>query len=48
MEHPFGTSGEESIPDGFQVEQWTQDLDEEFRLVRNESFPGHWGATPDA
>ncbi len=46
MEHPLGTVGDAATPDGFQAEQWTRDFDEEFRLVRNESFSDHWGATP--
>ncbi|MGW4400128.1 GNAT family N-acetyltransferase [Amycolatopsis nivea] len=46
LEHPLGTAGEVAIPDGFRIEQWTRDLDEDFRLVRNESFQDQWGATP--
>ncbi|MFE3176767.1 GNAT family N-acetyltransferase [Amycolatopsis sp. NPDC059090] len=46
MEHPLGTVGEAPIPEGFQAEQWTRELDEDFRLARNESYQDHWGATP--
>ena len=46
MEHPLGTVGEAAIPDGFEVRQWARDIDEEFRLVRNQSFQDHWAAPP--
>ena len=47
MEHPLGDAlGDAAIPDGLQVEPWSERNDEDFRLIRNESFKDHWGSTP--
>jgi len=45
MTHPLG-GGSAPVPDGFAAERWTAENDEDFRLVRNESYLDHWGATP--
>lgn len=47
MEHPLGDAlGDAAIPDGLQVEPWSERNDEDFRLIRNEAFKDHWGSTP--
>ncbi|WP_431951432.1 GNAT family N-acetyltransferase [Actinacidiphila sp. bgisy167] len=47
MEHPLGDAiPEAAIPDGLRVEPWSERNDEEFRMIRNESFKDHWGAVP--
>ncbi|GAA1978975.1 GNAT family N-acetyltransferase [Catenulispora subtropica] len=39
MEHPLGDAIPETmVPDGLRVEPWTQQNDEEFRMIRNEAF----------
>ncbi|WP_406638067.1 GNAT family N-acetyltransferase [Amycolatopsis sp. WGS_07] len=48
LERPLGTVGDAALPAGFQAEPWSAEIDEEFRLVRNESYQDHWGATPVA
>lgn len=45
MERPLG-GGVPAIPAGFHLEQWTAGNDEDFRLVRNESFLDYWNAPP--
>jgi mycothiol synthase len=34
------------ISDGLRIEPWSENNDEEFRFVRNESFRDNWGSTP--
>ena len=47
MEHPLGDAlGDAAIPDGLRVEPWSSRNDEDFRVIRNESFKDHWGAVP--
>ncbi|CCH29548.1 GNAT family N-acetyltransferase [Actinosynnema sp. NPDC047251] len=47
MERPLGAAlGDATIPAGFRVEPWSEHNDEEFRLVRNESYEDYWGARP--
>ncbi|MEV8443741.1 GNAT family N-acetyltransferase [Actinosynnema sp. NPDC051121] len=47
MEHPLGDAiPEAAIPAGLRVEPWSERNDEDFRLIRNESYQDHWGATP--
>jgi mycothiol synthase len=47
MEHPLGDAvGDAAIPDGLQVEPWSEQNDEDFRLIRNEAFKDHWGSAP--
>ncbi|WP_208921507.1 GNAT family N-acetyltransferase [Streptomyces capitiformicae] len=47
MEHLLGDAlGDAAIPDGLQVEPWSERNDEDFRLIRNEAFKDHWGSTP--
>lgn len=47
MEHPLGDAiPDAAIPDGLRVEPWSERNDEEFRLIRNESFKDHWGLVP--
>lgn len=47
MEHPLGDAiPDMAIPDGLRVEAWSEQNDEDFRLVRNESFQDIWGAVP--
>ncbi|MEU3625199.1 GNAT family N-acetyltransferase [Amycolatopsis coloradensis] len=47
MEHPLGESlGEVVIPGGLRVEQWSEQNDEDFRWVRNESYRDYWAAVP--
>ncbi|MFT7839162.1 GNAT family N-acetyltransferase [Saccharothrix sp. BKS2] len=47
MEHPLdGALGDAAIPDGLRVEPWSEQNDEDFRLIRNESYEDHWGAVP--
>ena len=39
MEHPLGDAiPDPAIPDGMRVEPWSEHNDEEFRVIRNESF----------
>ena len=39
MEHPLGDAiPDTAIPDGLRVEPWSEQNDEEFRMIRNESF----------
>ncbi|GAA2057275.1 hypothetical protein GCM10009839_78290 [Catenulispora yoronensis] len=39
MEHPLGDAiPETAVPDGLRVEPWSQQNDEEFRMIRNEAF----------
>jgi mycothiol synthase len=45
MEHPLGDAiPDAAIPDGLRVEPWSEQNDEEFRMIRNESFKDHWGS----
>jgi ribosomal protein S18 acetylase RimI-like enzyme len=47
MEHPLGDAiRDAAIPEGLRVEPWSERNDEDFRLVRNESFKDHWGTAP--
>jgi mycothiol synthase len=47
MEHPLGdVIPDVAIPDGLRIEPWSEQNDEEFRFIRNESFKDHWGAAP--
>ncbi len=47
MEHPLGDAiPDAAIPDGLRVEPWSEQNDEEFRMIRNESFNDHWGSVP--
>ncbi len=46
MEHPLDSLGAATIPDGLQVERWSERNDEEFRFIRNEAYRDHWGAVP--
>jgi ribosomal protein S18 acetylase RimI-like enzyme len=47
MEHPLGDAiPAEVVPDGLRFEPWSEQNDEDFRFVRNESFTDHWGSTP--
>ncbi|MCS7475861.1 GNAT family N-acetyltransferase [Umezawaea endophytica] len=47
LEHPLaGALGDAAMPDGLRVEAWSEENDEDFRLVRNESFEDHWGSAP--
>lgn len=47
MEHRLGDAiPGTAIPDGMRVELWSEQNDEEFRMIRNESFKDHWGLTP--
>jgi mycothiol synthase len=45
MEHPLGDEIRDvPIPDGLRIEPWSEQTDEEFLFVRNESFKDHWGS----
>ncbi len=47
MEHPLGDAiPAAAIPDGLRVEPWSEQIDEEFRMIRNESFSHHGGLVP--
>ncbi len=47
MEHPLGDAiPAAAIPDGLRVEPWSEQIDEEFRMIRNESFSHHEGLMP--
>ncbi|WUD77296.1 GNAT family N-acetyltransferase [Streptomyces sp. NBC_00510] len=47
MEHPLGDAiPDAAIPDGLRVEPWSEQNDEEFRMIRNEAFKDHWGTVP--
>ncbi|MDX3072976.1 GNAT family N-acetyltransferase [Streptomyces sp. MI02-7b] len=47
MEHPLrGEIPDTAIPDGLRVEPWSEQNDEEFRMIRNEAFKDHWGTVP--
>jgi ribosomal protein S18 acetylase RimI-like enzyme len=47
MERPLDEAPEEAaFPEGLRVEPWSEENDEDFRLVRNESFRDYWGAVP--
>jgi mycothiol synthase len=47
MEHPLGAAiPAAAIPDGLRIEPWSEQNDEDFRFIRNESFKDHWGAAP--
>lgn len=47
MEHPLGGAiPDVAIPDGLRVEPWSERNDEDFLMIRNESFKDHWGSTP--
>ncbi|MEU6345008.1 GNAT family N-acetyltransferase [Streptomyces sp. NPDC046977] len=47
MEHPLrGAIPDTAIPDGLRVEPWSEESDEEFRMIRNEAFKDHWGSVP--
>jgi mycothiol synthase len=47
MEHPLGQAiPEAAIPAGLRVEPWSEHNDDEFRMIRNESFQDHWGSVP--
>jgi mycothiol synthase len=47
MEHPLGDAiPDTAIPDGLRVEPWSEQNDEDFRMIRNESFKDHWGSVP--
>ncbi|MFI6099885.1 GNAT family N-acetyltransferase [Lentzea sp. NPDC051213] len=43
MVHPLGDM---PIPGGTGIEPWSEQNDEDFRFVRNESFQDYWGAAP--
>jgi len=46
MQHPLGTAiPEASVPAGLRFEAWSEENDEDFRLIRNESFQDHWAPT---
>lgn len=45
MEHPLGDAIPDApIPDGLRIEPWSEQNDEDFLFVRNESFLDHWGS----
>ncbi|WP_203988430.1 GNAT family N-acetyltransferase [Virgisporangium aurantiacum] len=47
MEHPLGAAIRDTpIPAGLRIEPWSDRNDEEFRMIRNESFRFHWGTAP--
>jgi mycothiol synthase len=47
MEHPLGAAIRDApIPAGLRIEPWSDRNDEEFRMIRNESFQFHWGSAP--
>ncbi|HWO64289.1 MAG TPA: GNAT family N-acetyltransferase [Umezawaea sp.] len=47
MEHPLGDAiPAAAIPGVMGVESWSEENDEDFRSVRNESFEDHWGSAP--
>lgn len=47
MEHPLGDAiHAASIPDGLRIEPWSEQNDEEFRLIHNEAFKDHGGSSP--
>ena len=47
MEHPLGGAiADAPVPEGLRVESWSEENDEDFRFVRNESFKDHWGLVP--
>ncbi len=47
MEHPLGDAiPAAAIPDGLRVEPWSEQTDEEFRMIRNESFSHLGGLMP--
>jgi mycothiol synthase len=47
MERPLGDApGVAVIPGGLRVEPWSEENDEDFRLVRNEAYRDYWGAAP--
>ncbi|MFC1408771.1 GNAT family N-acetyltransferase [Streptacidiphilus sp. N1-12] len=47
MGHPLGEAiPDPAIPDGLRVEPWSEANDEEFLMIRNESFKDHWGSEP--
>ncbi|MFI7284966.1 GNAT family N-acetyltransferase [Micromonospora chersina] len=47
MEHPLGHAiPDTAIPVGMRVEVWSEQNDEEFRMIRNESFRDHWSLAP--
>jgi len=34
------------VPEGYEIRQWTPELDEAVRLAHNEAFRDHWGSQP--
>ncbi|MEJ2853715.1 MULTISPECIES: GNAT family N-acetyltransferase [unclassified Saccharothrix] len=47
MEHPLGDAvPAATIPDGLRIEPWTTANEEDFLLVRNDSYRDYWGAVP--
>ncbi|BCJ75763.1 N-acetyltransferase [Catellatospora sp. IY07-71] len=47
LEHPLGDAVPgAAIPGGLRVEPWSEQNDDDFRTVRNESFQDHWGTAP--
>jgi GNAT superfamily N-acetyltransferase len=47
MEHPLGdVVPDAAMPDGLRVEPWSEQNDDEFRMIRNESFKDRWGSAP--
>ena len=49
MQHPLGDAiPEPHVPAGLRFEAWSEANDEDFRMIRNESFRDHWGSDPIA
>ncbi len=47
MEHPLGDAiCDTAIPIGLRIEPWSEQNDEEFRLIRNEAFKDDWLYAP--
>jgi ribosomal protein S18 acetylase RimI-like enzyme len=47
MEHPLGDAiPAAAIPDGLRIEPWSEQNDEDFRFIRNESFKDYWIPVP--
>ncbi|GAB3158234.1 GNAT family N-acetyltransferase [Amycolatopsis stemonae] len=47
MERPLDVApGDPAVPAGLTIEPWSAGNDEDFRLVRNESYRDSWGAVP--
>ncbi|MEV0675062.1 GNAT family N-acetyltransferase [Actinosynnema sp. NPDC050436] len=41
-----GTTPDPAVPAGLRVEPWSEQVDEDFRVARNEAYRDHWGAVP--